>query len=131
MVRMPPDSHRPLILLVDDYVDALDLYAPYLSERGFRVVTAASGEDALRVARQERPDLILMDLLMGGMNGTQVMRTLRAEAKFAGVRIIAFTAHVLSGSAAMSEGFDAVITKPCWPDDLVNRIQPFFNLTSC
>lgn len=115
-----------LILLVDDYTDALDLYAPYLALRGFRVVTATSGEGALRAAHQERPDLVLMDLLMAGMTGNEVMRALRTDEAFADVPIIAFTAHVLSDANSMMKGFDGVITKPCWPDDLVARIQPYF-----
>src|SRR4051794_27740757 len=120
-------SESPLILLVDGFDDAREMYSEYLTFRGYRVVTAASGEEALTLAHMERPALILMDLRMWGMDGTAAMRSLRAEPEFVGVPIVAFTAHAMRAEqdAAMLAGFDAVISKPCLPDDLVRRIEPF------
>src|SRR5688572_29843435 len=99
---------RALILLVDDFDDAREMYAEYLAVRGYRVVTASSGAEALEVAhRPERPTLILMDLRMLGMDGTTAMQSLRSEARFAAVPIIAFTAHALreEHDDAMRHGF--------------------------
>jgi CheY-like chemotaxis protein len=117
----------PLILLVDDFTDAREMYAEYLAFRGYAVVTAASGHEAVALALTERPKLILMDLNMRGMTGTEAMRLLRAEPACQGVPILAFTAHAMAAEQvqAISEGFDAVIAKPCLPDQLVELIQPY------
>jgi two-component system cell cycle response regulator DivK len=126
--KMASTTLPALILLVDDFNDAREMYAEYLAFRGYRVVTAASGAEALEIAHlPERPTLILMDLGMLGMDGTAVMRSLRSEAAFAQVPIIAFTAHAMKDEhdAAMRNGFDAVIAKPCLPDELITLIDPF------
>lgn len=124
-----PRSH--LILLVDDFEDAREMYAEYLSFRGYRVVTAVSGEEAVEIAHRERPAVILMDLRMPGMTGTAAMRVLRGEPAFSGVPIVAFTAHALDDEqeAAMCAGFDYVIAKPCFPDELVRMIEAFLRLS--
>ena len=130
LLDMANPDKRSLILLVDDFTDAREMYAEYLAFRGYRVVTAASGAEALEVAYQpERPRLILMDLRMLGVDGTAAMRALRAEPTFAGVPIIAFTAHAMQNEhdQAMLDGFDAVIAKPCLPDELVTLITPFLD----
>ena len=121
---------NPLILLVDDFADAREMYAEYLAFRGYRVVVAASGQAALSAALSaDRPNLILMDIQMQGMTGTEAMRVLREHPELAGVPIVAFTAHALEGERmqALSDGFDAVIPKPCLPDDLVTLIERYFS----
>jgi two-component system cell cycle response regulator DivK len=123
-------TSSPLILLVDDFSDALEMYAEYLRYRGFRVATAASGAQAVTVASgAERPAIILMDLEMREMSGTEALRVLRANPALADVPILAFTAHALVAqhTEAMRVGFDGVIPKPCLPDDLVTLIEPYLN----
>ena len=123
----------PLILLVDDFADAREMYADYLAFRGYRVTAAASGPAAVSLALSaDRPDLILMDLQMHGMTGTEAMRVLREHPELAGVPIVAFTAHALEGERlqALSDGFDAVIPKPCLPDDLVTLIDHYLSVRS-
>jgi CheY-like chemotaxis protein len=117
-----------LILLVDDFVDGREMYAEYLSFRGYRVVTADSGVDAVRIAKlPDRPTLILMDIRMPNLDGTAAMKVLRQDPGFAAVPIVALTAHALEDerAAAMLDGFDGVISKPCLPDELIERIQPY------
>ena len=70
-------TKSPLILIVDDFVDALDIYQQYLTFKGYRVVTARSGREAIDVARTRMPAVILMDLSMAVMTGTEAMRILR------------------------------------------------------
>jgi CheY-like chemotaxis protein len=113
------------ILLVDDFEDGLDMYAEYLAYRGYRVIPARSGEEAVRLARLHRPDVILLDIRMPGMTGTDVMRVLRADRSFAQVPIIALTAHALDKErvAALDAGFDDLIPKPCIPDQLVLAVE--------
>jgi two-component system, cell cycle response regulator DivK len=122
-----PPSSSPLILIVDDFEDALDIYREYLSFKGFRVATASSGLEAITTALTERPALILMDLRMAHMTGAEAMHALRADPDFQAVPIIAFTAHALDEErrAALQAGFDDLIPKPCLPDELlaaVNRL---------
>jgi two-component system, cell cycle response regulator DivK len=119
-------TQPPLVLLVDDFVDALEIYHQYLTFRGYRVVVARSGLEALATARGgECPALILLDVRMSGMTGTEVMQTLRSDAAFAAVPIVAFTAHALQNEEdqMLLAGFDAVIAKPCLPEDLASHID--------
>jgi CheY-like chemotaxis protein len=115
----------PLILLVDDFEDATDIYATCLRHVGYDVECAASGLAALAAARARRPDLILLDIRMPGMSGTEVMTTLRRDADFRAVPIVALTAHAFDNErdAALAAGFDAVIAKPCLPDALLALVE--------
>lgn len=115
----------PSILLVDDFEDGLEMYAEYLTYRGFHVVIARNGEGAVSQARRHRPDIILLDLRMPGMTGTEAMRILRADPSFASTPIVALTAHALDEERhlALNAGFDAVIAKPCLPDVLVSAVE--------
>ena len=70
-------STEPLVLAVDDEAGILRLIKLELSTQGFRVVTAAGGEEALRVAEEQRPDIALLDIVMPEMSGLEVMRRLR------------------------------------------------------
>jgi len=120
----------PLLLLVDDYDDAREMYAEYLRISGFQVIAADSGRAALlAVQNGERPALILMDLKMPGMTGSEVLRQLRVQPHLVGVPIVAFTAYAFHTQMvqAISEGFDDVIPKPCLPDRLVALIQCYLS----
>jgi CheY-like chemotaxis protein len=109
-----------LILLVDDFEDALDIYGQYLTYVGRRVVVARSGGEALAIARNQRPDVILLDISMPGLTGLDVVRILRADRTFDSTPIVALTARALDSERleALKAGFDAVIPKPCLPDQL-------------
>jgi CheY-like chemotaxis protein len=119
------ESVPPLILIVDDYVDALDMYAMYLEANGFRVATAVSGEAGIASAGANRPALILMDVVMADMAGTQALSILRADPAFDAVPIVAFTALAIDSEVmrVRSAGFDDVILKPCYPDILAAAIR--------
>src|SRR5258705_6148390 len=113
------------ILLFDDFEDGLQMYKEYLTYRGFHVLAARNGEETLAQARLHRPDVILLDLLMPGMTGTEAMRILRADSSFIGTPIIALTAHAMDGERrlALDAGFDELIAKPCLPDALVTAVE--------
>ena len=115
----------PCILLVDDFDDALEMYAEYLRFKGYRIATARSGPEALSAARTEKPALILMDIRMPGMNGTEALRALRADPETIQIPVVAFTAHALEDERhdAILNGFDEVIAKPCLPNDLAAAID--------
>ena len=109
------------ILLVDDFEDGLDMYREYLEYRGYKVVVARNGREAILQARTQNPDAILLDIRMPVMTGIDAVRVLRADPSFRHVPIVALTAHALEDErvAALAEGFDEVVAKPCLPDELV------------
>lgn len=102
------------ILVVDDNADAADLAAEYLRAFGGDVSVAYGGIDAVAAARAAVPNVIFLDIGMPGMDGYQVARTLRADATFGDVKIVALTAWGDSDSREMAKmaGFDFHITKP-------------------
>jgi DNA-binding response OmpR family regulator len=114
-----------LILLVDDFDDAIDIYGQYLTYVGRRVVVATSGSEALAMARSKRPDVILLDISMPGLNGLDVVRILRGDRTFDSTPIVALTARALESERleALKAGFDAVIPKPCLPDQLAAEVD--------
>ena len=117
--------NTPCILLVDDFEDGLDMYREYLTFRGYQVVVARNGEEAIAQARRHKPAVILLDIRMPVMTGTDAMRVLRSDPSFAGVSIVALTAHALDGEriAALAAGFDELIPKPCLPDQLALAVE--------
>ena len=119
------ENRGPLILLVDDYDDALDIYSTYLTFHGYRVETARNGEEAIAAAEALKPALVLMDLRMPVLDGTSALRRMRMNPDLADVPILALTAHALEEErvTALAEGFDAVIAKPCLPDELLRSVQ--------
>ena len=122
-------EHGPLILVVDDYQDAREMYAEYLQYSGFRVAEARNGNEAVAQARSLRPDLILMDLSLPGMDGWEATRVLKADEATKHIPIVALTGHALAGASegARKAGCDSFVTKPCLPDDLVVEVKRMLN----
>lgn len=116
---------KPLILVVDDYGDAREMYAEYLEYEGFRVEQAANGQEALERVSRHAPDVILMDLSLPVMDGWEATRRLKSSPQTRHIPVIALTGHALSGTAdtAARAGCDAFVTKPCLPEDLVKEIK--------
>jgi CheY-like chemotaxis protein len=113
------------LLLVDDYRDALDMWAVYLRARGFEIGTATDGPSAVRVATETLPDLIVMDLVLPGLNGCEAARQLRARPETTRIPIIATTGntHPVELERARQAGFAAIMIKPCDPAGLVGEIE--------
>jgi len=122
-------EHGPLILVVDDYQDAREMYAEYLQYSGFRVAEARNGNEAVTQARSLKPDLILMDLSLPGMDGWEATRVLKADEETRHIPIVALTGHALAGASegARKAGCDSFVTKPCLPDDLVVEVRRMLN----
>jgi two-component system cell cycle response regulator DivK len=121
----------PLILVVDDYDDAREMYAEYLQFCGFRVAEARNGNEALEQAFTLKPDLILMDLSLPGMDGWEATRQLKADDRTRTIPVVALTGHALAGASegAKRAGCDSFVTKPCLPDDLVVEVRRMLSLT--
>jgi CheY-like chemotaxis protein len=119
------DKNAPLILVVDDYQDAREMYAEYLQFSGFRVAEARNGNEAVDQAFALKPDLILMDLSLPGMDGWEATRRLKADEATRHIPIVALTGHALAGASegARRAGCDSFVTKPCLPDDLVVEVK--------
>jgi two-component system cell cycle response regulator DivK len=115
---------RPLVLVVEDYQDARDMYAEYLRYAGFRVAEAANGYEAIEKASELVPDIILMDLALPRMDGWEATRRLKENDRTRHIPVVALTGHALAGyvESATKAGCDAFVTKPCLPDALVAEI---------
>jgi CheY-like chemotaxis protein len=114
--RATPAGHigRLRILVVDDNTDAADMLAALLEAWGHDVRAVYGGEDAILAARETRPDLVLIDIAMPGMDGYETARTLRNEAAGTTARLVAITgyAHAADVAAALEAGFDRHLAKP-------------------
>jgi two-component system phosphate regulon response regulator PhoB len=122
---MPTDSppvHR--ILVVDDEPDITALVAYHLAKEGYRVTTAGTGSDGLRSAREERPDLVVLDLMLPGLSGYAVLAELRRREETRDVGVILLTARKEEPDRikGLSLGADDYLAKPFSPKELVLRV---------
>ena len=110
------------ILVVDDEQSILDLVTAYLKPEGYQVYTAMDGPAALKAARAFRPDLIVLDIMLPGMDGVEVLSQLRRESP---VYVILLTARAEETDkiVGLSVGADDYLTKPFSPRELVARIK--------
>jgi CheY-like chemotaxis protein len=113
------------VLLVDDYLDALEMWALYLRSRGYEVLTAGDGVKAVEMAAQHLPDLIILDLDLPGITGLEAARRLQDLSTTAQIPLIAATgySHAKQLDEARGAGFAAVLVKPCEPAALVKEIE--------
>jgi two-component system cell cycle response regulator DivK len=118
-------SHDKHILIVDDYVDALDIWTFYLQSMGYRVSTATDGASAIAQAKSLLPDLVVLDLELPAVSGFDVARTLRSHPATKHIPLIAATgySHLRQLTLAREVGFDAIVVKPCDPDMLLLEIE--------
>lgn len=114
----PPGPGAPIILVAEDDTDAMDIVTTMLRHAGFRVAQAATGTEALAMARELRPALLVLDVAMPGMTGWEVARRLRADAAddegAPGPRILVLTAHAFAEDRmrARELGCDGYLAKP-------------------
>jgi DNA-binding response OmpR family regulator len=110
------------VLVVDDDIKTVELVKLYLSRDGYRVLTAYDGVEALRLARESHPHLIVLDLMLPGIDGLEVCRTLRGESN---VPIIMLTAKTTEQDrlTGLDLGADDYVTKPFSPKELAARVR--------
>lgn len=118
----PPTADR--ILVVDDEPEIVALVAYHLAKAGYRVTTASSGQDALDMARRERPALIVLDLMLPGISGFDVLEHVRADDATRDVAVLLLTARREEPDRirGLSLGADDYLTKPFSPAELVLRV---------
>lgn len=105
---------KTTILVVEDNPGNRMLIADLLTPNGYRLIEARDGEEGIALARQERPDLILMDLSLPRLNGWEATRRLKADADLKSIPVVALTAHAMIGdeAKALEAGCDGYIAKP-------------------
>jgi len=113
------------MLVVEDEQDIVELLRYNLAKEGYRVKTVSTGEEALRLARADLPDLILLDLMLPGVDGLEVCRILKADQKTSHIPIVMLTAKGEESDivVGLELGADDYITKPFSPNVLVARIR--------
>lgn len=113
------------VLVVDDEPDILEILSYNLKKEGFQVLVASNGEEGLQQATQEKPDLIILDIMMPQMDGVEVCRILRSRPEFDTTLIAFLTAREedYSQIAALDVGGDDYITKPIKPRVLMSRVK--------
>lgn len=117
------------ILAVDDDMSICKLVAVTLRGRGFDVKTANSGSEALALALAERPDLIVLDIMMPGMDGKEVRKRLAADARTKGIPILHLSAvgEFEGQLEAMEDGLVDFMTKPFRPSELADKVEMFLD----
>jgi CheY-like chemotaxis protein len=117
------------ILIVEDNDMNLDMLSRRLARRGYDLVTAVNGEQAVALAQSELPGLILMDLSLPVMDGWEATRRIKAMPNTRSIPIIAFTAHAMAGDQqkAMQAGADDYDTKPIDMKRLITKIEALLN----
>ena len=115
------------ILAIEDHEENRRILRILLASAGYDLLEAVTGEEGLSLAERERPDLILMDIQLPGLDGYEVTRRIKANPELRHIPIIVVTSYALSGDdvKAFEAGCDAYVTKPFVPRELVAKIRAF------
>ena len=112
------------ILVIDDELDILTLAIARLETSGYNVLKAETAEEGLAILKKKRPDLILLDILLPGMQGDELCRMLKKDSRLKSIPVILFTASIVRVPAKIKEiGADDYIIKPFEPDMLIYKIK--------
>jgi DNA-binding response OmpR family regulator len=114
-----------LVLVADDDDDILLLVTTRLRRDGFEVVQASSGDEALRLARERRPHIAVLDIGMPGLDGLEVLEEIRADDELRGMRVLLLTAKAQESDVrrGFETGADAYVKKPFSPAELSTRVR--------
>ena len=115
------------ILIIEDQEDNRTILRDLLSTAGYALIEAVDGHEGVKLARSERPDLILMDIQLPGLDGYEATRQIRATEELRSVPIIAVTSYALSGDEvkARAAGCDGYVTKPFSPRELLAKVREY------
>jgi two-component system, cell cycle response regulator DivK len=113
------------ILAVDDQEDNRRILRDLLTSVGYEVIEAVTGEEAVTLAEKQRPDLILMDIQLPGIDGYEATRRIKANPTLRAIPLIVVTSYALSGddAKAMAAGADAYVSKPFSPRALLAKVR--------
>lgn len=124
------DGHvPPTVLLVEDNRDIRVVYSTALEFHGFQVLQAGNGEDAVRIATRERPDIILMDIALPGVDGWTATKRLRDDARTREIPVVPVTAFAIEEARERARSLDCAgfLTKPCAPSRLLDEVRSILN----
>jgi two-component system cell cycle response regulator DivK len=115
----------PTLLLAEDNEDNRTIYRTILEHLGYGVLEARDGAAAVQMAREHRPDLILMDISMPILDGWEAARQIRQDPELERIPMVALTAHAMNEhrAKAEAEGFDGYLAKPVEPRRVVEEVQ--------
>jgi len=115
------------ILIVDDNQDSRELVVKVLKNKGYEIVEATDGEEAIEKAVGERPDLIMLDISIPKLDGYEVTRRLKSQEQFKGTPIVALTAHAMKGdrAKALEAGCEGYISKPINIRELPDQVKSY------
>jgi DNA-binding response OmpR family regulator len=116
------------VLIVDDEKDVRDLLQSFLNATGYQVIMASSGEEAIKLAKSESPNAILLDVKMPGIDGVETCRRLRAEEQTRFIPVIIVTAFGTTEKEATDAGADDLINKPFNLTDLAVRVKSLLRI---
>ncbi len=115
------------ILIIEDNPANLELMEYLLTAHGYTVLTARDGEEGLEAARRERPDLILCDIQLPGIDGYEVARRIKASSALRDIPLVAVTAFAMVGDRdkVLAAEFDGYLSKPIAPETFVQQVENF------
>lgn len=125
MSSKPPKSKK--ILVVEDNQVNLELFMDLLNIGGYECLHTSKGEEALDIAKRERPDLVLLDIQLPGVDGLTVSKILKSQDETKNLKIIALTAYAMKGDREMflEQGFDGYIPKPVKMKEFLSAIESY------
>lgn len=115
------------ILVVDDDESILDAISLILEEDGYQVTTTAKGQEVFKKVKDERPELILLDVLLSGMDGREICKTLKTDPKTKNIPIVMISAHPTASKSAKASGADHFLPKPFGMEELLTTVNKFLN----
>jgi two-component system cell cycle response regulator DivK len=118
------------ILIVEDNEKNMKLARDVLQARGYATLEAVTGEDGVRMAIEKKPDLVLMDIQLPGVNGMEALRRMRADPDCARIPVVAFTASVTASdrSQISAAGFDGFLSKPMNLKEFLDTVKRLLEL---
>jgi two-component system cell cycle response regulator DivK len=113
------------VLVVEDNEKNMKLFRDVLAASGFRTLEATTGGEAIDLASEHEPDLVLMDIQLPDLDGVQALRRLRADARTAAIPVLALTAQAMLGDRErfLAEGFDGYVSKPVNVRELIGIVR--------
>ena len=113
------------VLIVEDNDKNMKLARDVLQAKGYQTLEAVTGEDGVKLAKERKPDLVLMDIQLPGINGIEAFRQIRGDAKTSAIPVVALTASVTptDRSAISAAGFDAFISKPISLKEFLDTVK--------
>ncbi|MFO8061534.1 MAG: response regulator [bacterium] len=123
-------SDEKLILVIDDDEEILNLIEMILTNKNYKVETALTGEEGIKLAIKSHPDLILLDIMMPVMDGWEILKMLHTEEKTRNIPVAMLTCKtdVKNKLIGLQEGAIDYITKPFSPEELTSRVESIFNI---